>query len=348
MLRISTKRAEPWCDKTMSVLKERQLEACQERLTRCPAKGIFDDVAEDEAIALYQFSFYAQESRRGFPGLDAMRRQVKRAVEREACFLTPREDGLVKRMLMNGGKAPLDDWDDISAAEALVSRLWCSLIVESEESAILQLSDALMGKLMQAMLSSDYTKIREKIFHFDATMHSMLYLIGFLHAEAPVQHFIQYLKAESIYRSGDEAYVARFQRAGFDYIQSREGDMLLLHPGLADPEHLLTGLSMAGTTQVHVTREMMMGGMNSMLPEETASARAMRGAIHGSVRPELDEDEALEDLRMMAKQGAGLAEMRQVLESMLCVLPTPRMISALNQLHLQTVRWIGMPSAVLN
>ena len=65
-------------------------------------------------------------------------------------------------------------------------------------------------------------------------------------------------------------------------------------------------------------------------------------------RPELDEEEALEDLRMMAKQGAGLAEMRQVMESMLCVLPTPRMISALNQLHLQTVRWIGMPSAVLN
>jgi hypothetical protein len=40
--------------------------------------------------------------------------------------------------------------------------------------------------------------------------------------------------------------------------------------------------------------------------------------------------------------------MREVMESMLCVLPTPRMIHALEQLHLQTVRWLGMPSAVVN
>ena len=64
--------------------------------------------------------------------------------------------------------------------------------------------------------------------------------------------------------------------------------------------------------------------------------------------PEYGEEEALEDLRMMAKQGASLKEMREVMESMLCVLPTPRMLDALSQLHLQTVRWLGMPSAVLN
>ena len=74
----------------------------------------------------------------------------------------------------------------------------------------------------------------------------------------------------------------------------------------------------------------------------------MLSALTGALRPEYDLDEALEDLRMMAKQGARLSEMREVLESMLCVLPTPRMLSALAQLHLQTVRWTGMPSAVLN
>ena len=74
----------------------------------------------------------------------------------------------------------------------------------------------------------------------------------------------------------------------------------------------------------------------------------MAAALYGALRPEVDEDEALEDLRMMAKQGATLEEMREVLEGMLCVLPTPRMLSALRQLHLQTVRWIGMPPAVLN
>ena len=92
----------------------------------------------------------------------------------------------------------------------------------------------------------------------------------------------------------------------------------------------------------------MLGGMNGILPEEVASCEAMRGALCGAVRPDLEEDEALDDLRMMAKQGASLQEMREVLESMLCVMPTPRMLDALSQLHLQAVRWIGMPSAVLN
>ena len=88
--------------------------------------------------------------------------------------------------------------------------------------------------------------------------------------------------------------------------------------------------------------------LNGLLPEEIASCETMRGALAGAIRPEYDEEEALEDLRMMAKQGATLPEMREVMESMLCVLPTPRMLEALRQLHLQTVRWIGMPPAVLN
>ena len=74
----------------------------------------------------------------------------------------------------------------------------------------------------------------------------------------------------------------------------------------------------------------------------------MRGVLIGAVRPEYDEEEVLEDLRMMAKQGASIAEMREVLESMLCVLPTPRMLNTLRQLHQQTVRWIGMAPAVVN
>ena len=34
MLRMNTSRMERWCDKTMSVMREQQLEACQERLSR--------------------------------------------------------------------------------------------------------------------------------------------------------------------------------------------------------------------------------------------------------------------------------------------------------------------------
>ena len=349
MLRTSTAPVERWCDKTMSVLRERQLEACQERLTRCPHKGIFGDLYEDEAKALYHASFYAQESRLPYPGLEPLQTYVQKALPREACFLSQREDELVKRMLMQGGKTMLTDWEEISAAEALIFRLWCYLEIADDETAVLHLEEEILLPLTQVMLSENYVKMQEHIFHFDATLHSLLYLSGFLHSAAPMEHFVERLRHLKMYQPGDETYIHRYLKSAFDYTQDGQGAILLLHPGLADPEFLLSSLSkMGGNLEIHLTQEMVLGGMNGILPEETASCQAMRGALSGAIRPEYDEEEALEDLRMMAKQGARLSEMREVMESMLCVLPTPRMNAALSQLHVQSVRWVGMPSAVLN
>lgn len=343
---MNTNRMDRWCDKTMSVMREQQLEACQDRLSRCPANGIFGELCDDEAEKLFHFSFYAQERRAPVPSRQEMCEKVLGHVSREACFLSAREDELVKRMLMEGGETYLSDWDEISAAEGLISRLWCTLRLSREEHAVLRLEEALVGLITQAMLTERYSLIREKLFSFDATLHSLLYLSGFLHAGVPAAHFGQQLA--EIGEGNAEIYIARYLKASFDYVQTGQGEILLLHPGLADPDHLISTLSRMQPPETHLTREMMLGGMNGILPEEVASCEAMRGALCGAVRPEYGEEEALEDLRMMAKQGAALAEMREVMESMLCVLPTPRMTDALAQLHLQTVRWMGMPSAVLN
>ncbi len=330
----------------MSVMRERQLEACQDRLYRCPAAGIFDELCEDEFREIFSFSFYAQEMRARIPNQAELRNVVLSRVAQEACYLSPMEDNLVKRMLMGGGEAYLDDWNEISAAEALISRLWCTLQIVDEESARLCLANELLVPVSQAMLGGDYFRIREQLFTFDATLHSLLYLSGFLHASVPMTQFP--LHAEKTENENTRLFIARYLRAAFDYTETPEGEILLLHPGLADPEHLLSTLAKLPAAEVQLTREMMLGGFNGILAEEVASSEAMRGELEGAVRPEYDQEETLEDLRMMAKQGASLSEMREVLESMLCVLPTPRMLSALSQLHLQTVRWIGMPPAVLN
>ena len=347
MFRTSACRVERWCDKTMSVMRERQLEACQDRLYRCPASSIFGgQLYEDEFQNLFHFSFYAHEIKTHVPDQKELCRLVRKRLPREACFLSPREDELVKRMLMGGGEAFLDDWDEISAAEALISRLWCTLQIVEEDSARLCLAKDLLEPITAAMLTKEYHQSRQRLFSFDATLNSLLYLSGFLHASVPMTH---YFRQENDGIDTETAIlISRYMRAAFDYTETVEGEVLLLHPGLADPDHLLSSLSAMKPTEVHLTREMMLGGMNGILQEEIASCEAMRGALLGAVRPEYGEEEALEDLRMMAKQGASLKEMREVMESMLCVLPTPRMLDALSQLHLQTVRWLGMPSAVLN
>lgn len=347
LLRTSTFRLDRWGDKIMSVLRVQQLEACQDRLSRCPEEGIFDNVCYNQAQLLFQLSFYQKELHPRKPlCISQMHQLMLSQLPQEACFLSPREDALVKRMLMDNGETCISDWDEISAAEALVSRLWCTLQIPQEDTALLRLQEPLIAPLMKAMQSPLYARVRERLFSFDATLHSLLYLSGFLHASVPMTHFCQALGADADKHT--PVLISRYLRAAFDYTETQSGEILLLHPGLADPELLFSRLACLEAPETHLTREMMLGGMNGILPEEVASCEAMRGALCGAVRPDLEEDEALDDLRMMAKQGASLQEMREVLESMLCVMPTPRMLDALSQLHLQAVRWIGMPSAVLN
>ena len=346
LFRMSTCSVDRWCDKTMSVMREQQLEACQDRLTRCPSVGIFDEIYEDELRDLFRFSFFSQEIRTRMPGKEELKAAVLSQIGKEACFLSAREDELVKRMLVNEGEVYLDAWDDVSAAEALISRLWCTLQVVDDEYARLCLAPELMEPLSQAMRTEEYLKTRAHLFAFDATLHSLLYLSGFLHASVPMSQFP--VQGAEVADGLTQILIARYLRASFDYTETPEGEILLLHPGLADPALLLSTLSKMPPTEIQLTREMLLGGMNGLLPEEVASCEAMRGELFGAVRPEYDEEEVLEDLRMMAKQGADLGEMREVLESMLCVLPTPRMLQTLAQLHLQTVRWIGMPPAVVN
>lgn len=330
----------------MSVLQEKQLEACQERLMRRPAVSIFDTESEDEARLLFSASFYAQEMRGRFPGLKSLRRKVMSFLPHEACLLSAEEDALVKRMLAGNNETLLAEWTEISAAEALIARLWCTLEIRDDETAALKLHPSLAQPIHDAMLAEKYAALQSLLFSFSATLHSLLYLSGFLHATVPASHFCQLVK--DMHLPHAETFIDRYMRSSFDYTQTNIGEMLLLHPGLADPNHLLTSLSGIRPTAIHLTQEMMLGGMNGILPEEVASTENMRGLLSGAVRPELDADEAVEDLRMIAKQGATLEEMKEVLESMLFVLPTPGMISALNQLHVQTVRWMGIKSAVLN
>jgi len=82
--------------------------------------------------------------------------------------------------------------------------------------------------------------------------------------------------------------------------------------------------------------------MNGILPEEKPLHANMLAALSGLTRPEWDENDAAEDLRLLAKQGVTLAEMEEVLSSMVVVLPTPEMKIAVRQLYDCTPHWIGM------
>ena len=92
----------------------------------------------------------------------------------------------------------------------------------------------------------------------------------------------------------------------------------------------------------------MIGAINGAFPEEIPLTQMMQGLLRGAVRPEITLEEAVEDLRMLAKQGVSLEEMNEVLSSLLLVLPTPAMLEGVRMIYQQTPRWALMKSAVMH
>lgn len=107
------------------------------------------------------------------------------------------------------------------------------------------------------------------------------------------------------------------------------------------PEVLVGSLAAYGVLpQTPVTPEQLIGAMNSLLPEEMASEEKLRLSLSGALRPEYDVDEVTADLRLLAKQGAPMQVLSEVMAGMVCVLPTTHMQNALLEMVSQTPRWI--------
>ena len=344
MLREAAISTLHWCEKTLSVLKEQQLLALEGRIDRCPSAALFDDECRlDDIQRWWDISFYAQERNATLQLFDVaqMREIVRSQMEREIDLVSVTEHMLLERMLLFDGEAELIEWEEISAAQALVSRLWCSLTKQGD-SFYIRLPRMLHTPMLEWMNNERHTMTRESIFGFDATIHGLLYIAGFLHADQPIDHFL-----EDVIHKKDamsKLLARRYLCAAFDYVIDLRGEMILIHPGLADPEHLLAQLKDEGILSMELDQNMILGGMNGVFPEELPLFDLMCGALHGALRPEYTPEDAAIDLRLLAKQGVNRAEMEEVLAAMLTGLPTPCMLEILKRINLETPLWVGLRS----
>ena len=333
----------------MSVLVNQQLAACEERLTGYVGRGIFEKrLSAGEWTDAWRRSYDYQESRDKRPPTPrALRAQILLRLKDEAAFLSEGEETLVQRLLFSDGETRLLSYDEITYAESLVRRLWCTIRADQDgRNALLRIEDALIEPLTEALGSEEYYHTREKLFALDATLHGLLYLAGFLYADVPVRHFL----SDEVKRSDDTArrLLLRSLCVAYDFCFDDRGEMLLLHPGLAEPQKLVGFINQHRAPDPTVTREMLLGGMNEMLPEEKNACERMAGALLGALRPEFDLGDAVNDLKILVKQGAPFSALQNVMENMLVVLPTDRMVFALQCLDREILRWAGMRAAVLN
>ncbi len=329
-----------WGENTMSMMREKQFEACERRLSAQSGVGLFSqDVTVLDVQMLLDNSYYHEEMDQTLFTVEGLRARVLEQLPLEVLYLSQGERELLERLLVAEGSIALSEWDDIGAAEGLVSRLWCSFHM-MEDAWMLELPEPLHEPMLLAMDTPEHARVTDLLYRYDAMIMGLLYIAGFLHCMQPVSAFLQDVMERTDPLANNLA--RRYLKSSFEYMTDSHNEMILVHPGLADPYRLISSMNSAGLFTLELSQDMLAGGVNGLFLEEEHLHEAICGALDGSLRPEYEVGDAAEDLRMLAKQGVSLSEMEAVMASMLCVLPTKAMKQALEQLHNCTPHWIGL------
>ena len=354
MLRQGNHQPMHWADKTMSVLRANQLEACEKDLACLPCHGLFDeDCTDADAEALFDLSFYAAEDlgtkrKPGKPALhtiESLRVRVLSVFAAELSLLSMEEHDLLVRMVLFGGRFPLSDWETYLPARHLVRRLWCRVDRGEDQRLTLVMPRQLCATALLLLAGDQHKKVRDLVEQVHDSIDNTLYLMGMMQAGAPENHLKKLL--EGTHADGRPELIRRFLLAGYDYIDAAGGRLYLIHPGLAEPERMLPLMSRCGQNDagfLDMNERELSGAADSVSDLENPLYERMLFLLMDCVRPELTAEDAVEDLIILAKQGVPVRDMEEVLAGMLICLPTAEMLSALRDLSDRTPRWLYLSS----
>lgn len=346
MLRERGTGACEWTENTLSMLRARQLEASEDRLSIWPEFGIFSEQAVGCADEFWSFSFASREKAavRAFPSVADMRADVLSLLPEEANFLSLAEHQLVEQMLAGDGAAELNDMEESAAAEMLVRRLWCWPEWIDDERVLLRMPKEIIDAVSLVFKTEHHDERRLTLFRISAAIQALLYLdgsIGIADPVAQLRHSVPDCPPAVMDRLG-----IRWLKTTFDYVYGRGGLPLLIHPGLADPMNMPPHVPVQRDLE-HMESTMLFGAIQGLLPEEEPLFTRLHGLILDAVRPELLPDEVAEDLIILAKQNVPESDMQAVLASALTMLPTVAMRAAVQQISLLVPRWPGFSTAVM-
>ncbi len=325
-----------WADKTMSVMQQRQLEASEKRLAQLPAFGLFNGCDDANAEELWKISVDGQEHPRPdrLHSAASLAETILRRLPAEAAFLSMPEYALATELASSEEPLPLSDWSDTAPAELLVRRLWCTVCRDESDTACLTMPAEIRNALNAVLQSDAHQQVRGSVVRFLVTSYCVLNIYGMVYAEDALAWLRRVCPLGMI--PNGEAMARRMLHTAYDFVYTAGGEMVLLHPGLADPERHLRGLTHVDFQRHEITDPEADVPQFMLSDAERVSALRLCGFLEPCLRPECPAPMAVEDLRVLAKQGVSFDTLAEVLASMLAVLPTPDMLEALRDLQICT------------
>ena len=335
-MRLNTNsRPVRWTDRTLSVLRASRLEACEKELAGLGGCGLFDvDTTDMDAERLFEQSYYAEEEKATrLHSIEEMRIRVLSQLPAEMGMLSPEEYELTVKLALFGGEMPILDWNDLPAARSLIYRMWCR--ARPERGNWIRMPRQICVATLLMMASEEVKAVRDTVQEILDMVDNTLYLAGMMPAEVVMKDMAFRLQG-SLAADKPELH-ARILKASFETMLNREGRMILIHPGLADPRSLLQTEAGAGMDQRSLTDL-----YESLMEVEDPLYDRILSLIQNLGRPEAGAEDTVEDLILLAKQGAPADEMREVLASRIICLPTEEMTSALQALHDRIPKWLTL------
>ena len=326
-----------WTDRTLTMLRAGRLESCRKDLAELGGRGLFEEETTDlDAERLFEQSWMKGEEK--VPRLhtvEEMRGKVVGQFATEFALLSPEEHDLVLKMAVMGGEFPLYDWNDLIPARSLIRRLWCRIHPERSDWLVLPRAFCLFA--LASAVSEEGRKIKEIVDDIITATEDTLYLTGAVSARTVIQDLGWKLQGSSA--ANREDLYRRLILAAFDTVTNLDGNLMIVHPGLADPYSFLSRPERTQSWKKEPDVEEIYGSLMDM---EDPMYDRMLAAIQGLTRQDSGAEDTVEDLILMAKQRAPLSEMREVLSRRIICMPTEEMMLALTDIRERTPEWLGM------
>ena len=333
-----------WSARTLSALRARRWEERVARLGQVRNGALLGLTAQELRARI-------EESWQAVPHKAARARQQQEALNvvlkglpRQADCLAISEHSLLERLLLQCGCAELEDLEELEAALALRHRLWVD-VGFLQGCVVARLDSRLAQPLREAIDRPAHNAARMRLFSVHATLSGLLYIAGALDDRAPQRLFMeQVMQADP--QDEDAAHLARqYLWAAYDCVDYPRG-VLLVHAALADPSPFAYGWGMPPEAPP-LDAAQLLGGMQGALPIEKGLDAALISQLKHALRPSQDVELCVQELRLLAKQGAPLEALHHVLAPSLCVLETPAMRQAVRMLWQAAPRWEGCCEPVI-
>ncbi len=326
-----------WPDRTLTLLRAGRLESCRKDLAELGGRGLFEEETTDlDAERLFDQSWMKDEEKQPrLHTVEEMRSQVVGQFAPEFALLSPEDHDLVLKMAVMGGEFPLYDWNDLIPARSLIRRLWCRIHPERGDWLILPRGFCLFA--LARAVSEEGKKIKGIVDEMITATENTLYLTGAMSARTVIRDLGWKLQGSTA--ANREDLYRRLILAAFDTVTDLDGNLMIVHPGLADPYSFLARPERTQWGKTEPDTERIYGTLMDM---EDPLYDRMLNAIQGLTRPETGSEDTVEDLMVMAKQRAPLSDMREVLSRRIICLPTEEMMLAMKDIRERTPEWLGM------